>query len=88
MRAGPKARRHACLGDEILDRPETGAEQRAFAVVVGREGAGKRRGDIQMVPDAVIRHVGMGRKKTLQLAQLAGVDIGGQLWAEAPQGHA
>ena len=85
MGACPQVRRGAGAGDEGLHRPDGERQQRHFAFRIGGKGPGEGGGEIQMLPDGVIRHPRVGGQLLPQLAQRAVVLLLGQFRAEAPE---
>ena len=61
MRAGPQVRGGARGFDETLHRAECQGQQGRLVVGVGSKRAGKGRGQVKVVPDAVVGHAGIGR---------------------------
>lgn len=84
MRTGPQVGAAACRSDEALHRADGKRQQCNLALGVVREGAGKGRGQVQVIPDAVVGHAGVGRQQRPQGAQAAVAGVLAQLGAEAP----
>ena len=69
MRAGPKIGGGAGLGDEILYRADRDSEQGKAFALVGGEGPGNGRGEVEMGPDRMIRHPRIRRQQPPQVPQ-------------------
>ncbi len=85
MGTGPQVGGGTGAGDEGLHRADGERQQRHFAFRVGGKGPGEGGGEIQMLPDGVIRHPRVGGQLLPQLAQRAIVVVLVQFRAEAPE---
>ena len=85
--AGPEVGGGAGGADEGLHRADAHGQQGGLAVFVPGEGAGKGGGQVEVVPDGVVGHAGIGGQQRPEQAQRAVVLLFLQFRAEAPVGE-
>ena len=87
VRAGPQVFHLARAGDEGLHRSDGEGQQRDFTLQVGGKGASEGAGQVEVVPDGVVGHAGVGGQELPQLAELAVVVALVHFGRKAPQGE-